>query len=64
MHISTLKNVRQNEKNLTVGMAKDWVKIQEMIRKCKNGEEIDYSSFKLNFKMICLSLKVERDGYL
>ncbi|PAE38169.1 hypothetical protein [Bacillus sp. 7884-1] len=63
-HLTTLKKVRENEGKLSPRMKDDWNKVEQMVRKCKKGEVFDYSSFKLNLNMICLSIKVERDMYL
>jgi len=63
-HLETLRKVRKKEAELPEGMKRDWLKVQELVRVCKNGQTIDYSSFKLNLSMICYSLKIERDSYL
>ncbi|WP_204524670.1 hypothetical protein [Litchfieldia alkalitelluris] len=63
-HLTTLQDVREKESALSAGMWKDWIKVQEIVRSCKRGEEIDYSSFKLNLGMICNSIRVDKDRYL
>jgi hypothetical protein len=64
MHLPTLKKVREKERFLSPGLTKDWIRIQEFVRKGLKGEEIDYTSFKVNLMNICFALKVEMDEYL
>jgi len=63
-HLETLKKVRRKENELSQGMKHDWDKVQLMFRQCKKGEVIDYSSFKVNLSMICISLRIQGDLYL
>ncbi|NWQ44684.1 hypothetical protein MLOOGBEN_28825 [Bacillus sp. EB106-08-02-XG196] len=63
-HLTTLQKVREKEGQLSPRMKGDWNKVEHMVRECKKGKVFDYSSFKLNLNMICLSIKVERDIYL
>lgn len=64
MHLPTLKKVRAKEKQLSPGLTNDWIKIQNFVRQGLKGEEIDYTSFKVNLINICYALKVEMDEYL
>jgi hypothetical protein len=59
LHQTTLKGVRDVEHTLSRGMKNDWERVQKMVRKCKNGEEFDYDSFKVNLQMICYACKVQ-----
>jgi hypothetical protein len=63
-HISTLEQVYKREHELSRGMQESWLKVQSLLEQSLNGEEIDYSSFKLNLSMICYALKIKLDSYL
>jgi hypothetical protein len=63
-HIDTLEQVYKREHELSRGMKESWLKIQSQLEQSLNGEEIDYSSFKLNLCMICYALKIKLDNYL
>jgi hypothetical protein len=57
-HLPTLKKIREKEENIPYGLKKDWAYIQELVRKGKNGEAIDYSSFKVNLMNLCFALHI------
>lgn len=63
-HFETLQQVRRKELELSRGMKNDWDRVQAMILQCKKGEELDYSSFKVNLSMICISVGIKGDLYL
>ncbi|NRD77308.1 hypothetical protein HPT25_07325 [Bacillus sp. BRMEA1] len=63
-HLETLKKVRAKENELSEGMKRDWAKVENMVRLCSKGNDFDYSSFKLNLSMICMSVRITGDRYL
>jgi len=63
-HLHTLRTIRENEKRINASLQNDWFLIQDNIKNFKDGEEFDYTSFKVILEKILKQLDLNEEDMI